>query len=156
MHYFFLREDFDRLNGEIAEVCDKIKETGQEMGISCKEGAETFHDNWVYEEGERRQHMLSSQLRKLIQIRNRARVVAPDEITADRVSIGTTIIVRDETTSAERTFRIGSYKTYREGDVAYNAPLARVLIGAKVGDTRQGMVGGKQATLTVLNVQCDH
>ncbi|OHA24282.1 MAG: hypothetical protein A3G52_02045 [Candidatus Taylorbacteria bacterium RIFCSPLOWO2_12_FULL_43_20] len=64
---FFLPEDFEKLNQEITGLCDRIKQIGKEMGESCREGAETFHDNFAYEDGERQQAMLSTRLRKFIE-----------------------------------------------------------------------------------------
>lgn len=66
--YYFLKEDFEALNAEINKIADKIKEIGKEMGKSCQEGAETFHDNFAYEDGERQQYMWSGRIRELIRI----------------------------------------------------------------------------------------
>ncbi len=43
MKFYFLREDFEKLTALIREVSDRIREIGQEMGASCREGAETYH-----------------------------------------------------------------------------------------------------------------
>ena len=42
--YYFLPEDFAALDRQIREIFVKIREIGQEIGASCNEGAETYHD----------------------------------------------------------------------------------------------------------------
>lgn len=153
-HYYFTKEDFTTLNTEISAICDRIKEAGKEMGDSCREGAETFHDNFAYEEGERQQFMWSKQLRELVRIRNRSRIVEPQK--GRKVSIGSLVTTRDETTGEERRFKVGSYMTFGKYDgtvISYNAPLARMIIGAEVGDIREGTISGTKKVVMVTNIE---
>lgn len=151
--FYFLREDFDELNRQISEICEKIREIGQEMGRSCREGAETFHDNFAYEDGERQQYMWSNRLRELIRIRNNAHVATPD-LQSDRVSLGRVVTIEEETTRKVQTLRIGSYMVLKgEGAISYNSPLGRFLVGAKVGEIRDGIVGGKRKVFKVLDIK---
>src|SRR3989344_1351490 len=136
---YFLEEDFRGLNQEIAHICDKIKDAGREMGLSCQEGAETFHDNFAYEEGERQQYMWSKRLREIIAIRNNSRVVTPDSGTT-RVSLGKKVTIRDNATGETKTFKIGSFMVFSQETetISYPAPLARLVIGAEAGEMREG------------------
>lgn len=153
--YYFLKEDFDMLNAEIEKLANRIKEIGHEMGKSCQEGAETFHDNFAYEDGERQQYMWSTRLRELIRIRNQARVLLepPKENTA---TIGRIVTVEDENTGETQVMKIGSYMVLakEEGEViSYNAPLARMLIGGRVGDTRESVIAGKKKSFRILKIE---
>jgi len=155
--YYFLKEDFDALSAEIEKVVDKIKELGQEMGKSCKEGAETFHDNFAYEDGERQQLMWSTRLRELIRIRNQARVVE-SQSTHETVSLGQIVVFKDENTGKTRVIKVGSYmvlseKEKKAGAVSYNAPLAHMLIRGKVGDIKEGVIGGKKKIFRILKIK---
>jgi transcription elongation GreA/GreB family factor len=154
--YYFLKEDFEALNAEIEKIADKIKEIGKEMGKSCQEGAETFHDNFAYEDGERQQYMWSTRIRELIRIRNQACVLL-DPPRGDTVSIGRTVIVKDEHTGETRAIKIGSYMVLSKEEgkevISYNAPLARMLIGAQVGDIRDAVIAGKKKRFRVLKIE---
>lgn len=152
MQYSFLAEDYAALDRQIENQKDRMRETGKEMGDSCKEGAETFHDNFAFEDGERTQRMISQRLRELTQIRNHARVVQP--APPGRVGIGRTVILEDES-GEQHTYRVGSYMTFTPDDtvVSYASPLARLLIGAKPGDIRKGVVAGQHKKYTVLEVK---
>jgi len=153
--YYFLKKDFDALNANIEKLADKIKEIGHEMGKSCQEGAETFHDNFAYEDGERQQYMWSTRLRELVRIRNQARVLL-EPPKGDTATIGRTVTVEDENTGETLVMKIGSYMVLanEEGEViSYNAPLARMLVGGRVGDTRKSVVAGKKKSFRILKIE---
>mgnify|MGYP001567408397 CR=1 FL=1 len=158
MHYFFTKEDLDVLNREISAVCDHIKDAGKEMGLSCQEGAETFHDNFAYEQGERDQNMWSNRLRQLIRIRNNAKVVAPGP-SQGKVSMGRLVTIRDLSSGEGKTFRIGSYMIFdveKEGSIrtlSYSAPMSKALIGANEGEEREAFFGGKKHRFKVVKVE---
>ena len=150
--HYFLRDDFEALNREIDSIARRIKELGKEMGASCEEGAETFHDNFAYEDGERRQRMWSHRWRDLVLIRNAARVVDPAADTR-RVALGRHVATADCETGEERTIRIGSFMTFNGDDaISYHAPLARMLIGAEEGDVRKGRIGDRSVSLEVIDI----
>ncbi len=151
--YYFLKEDFEELNKQIDKLTSQIREIGQEMGKSCKEGAETFHDNFAFEDGERQQYMLSKRLVDLIRIRNGARIIFP-ESTGNKASIGRTLIIRDEQTKKTQKIKIGSYMVLKEKEtISYNSPLARVLIGAEAEETRIGKIGGKEKKYKIIEIK---
>jgi len=151
--FYFLREDFEELNARIRKLYERIKKLGKEAGESCQEGAETWHDNFAFEESQRQQHMWSIQLHELIRIRNEARVIEPDPRT-NKVSIGKVVTIQDIDTGEKRTFRIGSYRVFKKKeDVSYNAPLARILLGARVGEERKGRIGNREKRFRILKIE---
>lgn len=48
--FYFLPDDFEDLNDQIEQICERIEELGKEAGESCQQGAETWHDNFAFEE----------------------------------------------------------------------------------------------------------
>ena len=156
MHYFFTKSDFDALNNEITGVCDRIKDAGKEMGLSCQEGAETFHDNFAYEQGQRDQEMWSDRVRELVRVRNNAQIITPG-LNIGQVRIGRLITVRDLDSGAEKVFRVGSYMVFEETNdpptLSYDAPLPKSLIGAKEGEEREAFFGGEKHHLKVVKIE---
>lgn len=151
--YFFTRDDFELLNEQIEKICEKIKEIGKEMGKSCQEGAETFHDNFAYEDGIRQQYMWSNRLRELIRIRNNSRVVTPDP-EGNSIGLGRRVTIRDELTGEVKTFKVGSYMSLGDTEaISYNTPFIRPLIGAKVGETREIMIGSRHKIFKILKIE---
>ena len=152
--YYFLKNDFEALDAAIEKIANEIKQIGKEMGRSCQEGAETFHDNFAYEDGERQQNMWSGRIRELIRIRNQARIVEPQK--GNTVSIGRTVTVEDEDTEEVRIMTIGSYMVLAqetEQIISYSAPLARMLVGGKVGETKEGVIAGKKKSYCILKLE---
>jgi len=158
VHYFFTKKDFEGMNREIANTCDRIKDAGREMGLSCQEGAETFHDNFAYEQGQRDQEMWSDRVRGLVQIRNHAQIITPGE-NIGQVRIGRVVTVRDLSFGTEKVFRVGSYMVFRESEedeiptLSYDAPMPKSLIGAKEGEEREAFFGGEKHHLEVVKIE---
>ena len=151
MEFYFLAHDFEKLNKQISGISDKIREIGHEMGISCQEGAETYHDNFAYEDGERQQFMWSSRLKELIKVKNYARVVTPGTLPT-RVALGSSVAFVDLDSGEEKVFSIGSYMTFDQDSVSYAAPLGKILVGAVPGEERSGLIAGKRRRFEVLEI----
>lgn len=157
MHFYFLKEDFEALTVEIEKIAEKIKEIGKEMGRSCQEGAETFHDNFAYEDGERQQRMWSMRIRELIKIRNQARVVEPQQ--SDTIAIGATVTVEDEDTEEVSVFKISSYMVLTKQEqeeekvISYNSPLARLLMGGRAKETKGGIIAGNKKSFFIISIK---
>ncbi len=152
-HCFFLRSDFDALLRRIEELRATMRALGAEMGAACDQTSETFHDNFAYEDGERRQYMWGEELRKLTHMRDSAHIVGRPA-RADHVSLGRTVRVLDHQTEQERTFTVGSYLSFDADPsvVSYRAPLARIVRGAEVGDVCEGRIRGREVELEVLEI----
>ena len=153
MPYYFLQEDYDKLQSAIDEAEKRARNHGREMGISCDEGAETFHDNFAYEDSERRYKMWSRRLKELIEVRNNAQVVTPTDDT-DRIAIGRTFTLLDFESDERRTFRVGSYISFDDNGttISYRAPLARTLLGGFEGEIRSGRINGEERCFKIVEV----
>lgn len=97
--------------------------------------------------------MWSNRLRELIRVRNNARVIQQSP-QGDKVSIGRVVTIQGTATEKTQAFKIGNYMIFKEKEeVSYNAPLARMLIGAEVDEKRTGKIGGKQKTFRILKIE---
>lgn len=151
---YFLKEDYDALCEEILSLCDKIKGIEKEMGASCQEGAETFHDNFAHEEGTRQQYMWSTRLKSLIAIQNKARIISSPGASIEKVSLGNIVTYKEVGSSKENRRRIGSFLVFvgQENCISYNSPVARILLGGMVGEIREGIIGGKKKKFEILSI----
>ncbi|MBW2217966.1 MAG: GreA/GreB family elongation factor [Deltaproteobacteria bacterium] len=152
MDYYFLRDDIEKLAGQIHKINARIKAIGKEMGASCEEGAETFHDNFAFEDGERQQQMWSKRLKELLDIYNHSQIYKSSGF-AERVGIGREVTLADLDTGEEKTIKIGSYMSFNgNGTVSYNAPLARILLGAEPGEVRKGEIAGRLKKFEIVEI----
>jgi transcription elongation GreA/GreB family factor len=147
--YYFLKEDFIELDKRINELNEKIRKISLEIGKDAQEDRGIF----TYEEGERQKYMWSTRLRELIRIKNNAKIIEPD-IKVDKVSLGRCVTIIDEETGSVQKYSIGSYMVLieKENVIAYNTCLARLLIGAQVGEVRSGEIAGKKRNFRVLKI----
>ncbi len=153
MRYYFLKHDYNELKNQIQYITDKIRAIGQEMGASCEEGAETFHDNFAFEDGERQQQMWTRRLNELRRVQQDAEIIEPSHRT-DCVIFGKKVTIYDEALDQEKTVIIGSYLNFsNSGSISYNSPLARLIIGAEAGEVRQGMIAGKKKTVEIVEIE---
>lgn len=153
MAYFFLREDFLALEDKIAEVEEKVRECGREMALSCQEGAETFHDNFAFEEGERQQRMWSREYGRLVELHRNARLVDPPTDNTV-VALGKTVTMRDLETDKSVSYQIGSFLVFSSvlGRISYESPLARMIIGRRVGDECTALIAGKKRSFEIEKI----
>lgn len=156
--YYFLREDIDGLDREIHRVKEEIARSLREMGDSCNESSETWHDNFGYEEGVRQSAMWSRRLSELLLIRRDVSIVDRPK-NPDRVTIGTVVRIREVDSQEETTLFVTSFMNFADDQptespmrVSYAAPLAKILMGARAGEFRQGLIGSTQKNFKILAV----
>lgn len=149
--YYFLRKDFETLERKIEELRNRLETALDEMGESIGEDSNAWHDNFGYDEGQRQSQMCSTRLREFIRIKNHAQIIAPK--TTEEVCIGSIVTVEDESTGRSDTYEIGSFWVFDEADaISYDCPLAKILIGARVGETREGVIARKKKRLKIVQI----
>jgi hypothetical protein len=62
----FLRKDYDALLAKIDELAEALKQAGQEKGLWANQSAETWHDNFGYEQEQQREWALSERLQEFV------------------------------------------------------------------------------------------
>ena len=158
MRYYFTREDFDILLREIESVDDRIKLAAKEMGLSCQQSSETFHDNFGFEQAERDRGMWSNHIRQLMEVKNNAEIIVPGP-NQGKVRMGRMVKILDLDTKDEKTFRVGSYmilnaeKADGTSTLSYDAPLPKALLGAGEGDYREVLFGGEKHRYVILKIE---
>lgn len=123
-----LKEEIERLEtAGRREIAERIK-TAREWG-DLKENAE-YHD------AKNAQAHLETRIRNLRDKLLRAEV-QEDSPPSDQVALGSRVTVKDETSGREDVFTLVPATDAKpsEGRISFEAPLARALAGARVGQT---------------------
>ncbi|NCS31870.1 hypothetical protein CO026_00645 [Candidatus Kaiserbacteria bacterium CG_4_9_14_0_2_um_filter_41_32] len=150
--YKFFKEDLDALDFKIKELRATIREAGQQMGAATEDG-EREHDNPELDDAMRRFEMWSKHLRDMNEIRGKAEIVNLSEVRTERVSVGCDVSFVDQD-GDEKTISIGSFMPSEASTaISYNAPIAKILIGLKVGEYREGTIAGKHVEFEVLSIK---
>src|SRR5437867_13407001 len=123
-----LREEYGRLFGEERP---KVVET---VAWAASLGDRSENADYLY--GKKRLREIDRRLAHLARIMKAAKVVDPAAQTArDQVRFGATVELADEDDTRRILTVVGDDETdAAAGRIGWSAPLARALIGAKVGD----------------------
>ena len=134
---FITPEGLKRIKAEYDELFaverPKIVET---VSWAASLGDRSENADYLY--GKRRLREIDRRLAHLSRIMKSAKVVNPaDQPSRDQVRFGATVEVADEDDNRRTLTIVGDDETDASaGRIGWSAPLARALIGAKVGDER--------------------
>ncbi|MCI0597701.1 GreA/GreB family elongation factor [Candidatus Parcubacteria bacterium] len=148
--YKFLQADLDALKRTRDALMCSLQERGQDMKEATMQGAETWHDNAPFEEAKGEFSRLQFQCDKFNDLIRRAAIVEVTDVAAKQVGIGSEITFREG--EKERTVKIGSYIPQTDsGTISYDAPVAKILMGAKGGKVK-GIIHGRTVEYTIKRI----
>ncbi len=148
--YLFLPDDLRALEERIQKISQDIRELQETMAESTRQSSETWHDNFMFEEGNRQLDVLHKELAELQSVVTHAHIPSPQE---DSI-LGKVIHYRDEATQKEHTLTIGSYLllTPRPFTASYHSPLGKLFSHAVPGKVLSGMIGGVPRHYFILSL----
>ena len=149
--YLFLPQDLEALRERINKIAADIKELQDTMAESTRQTSETWHDNFMFEEGNRQMDVFHKELEQLSHVVTYASLV---DVADTEVRIGKTILYRDAETDTEHELTLGSYLLLapRAKTASYHSPLGRLFMTAQKGETLSGMIGETPRTFIVLDI----
>ncbi|HEX8918928.1 MAG TPA: transcription elongation factor GreA [Chloroflexota bacterium] len=123
------------------EIADKIGRAASDGDLS---------ENGAYHQAKEDQGRLEGQIAELEYVLRNAEVA---EDTGDRVGIGKTVVVADETDS-EKTYRIVSSHEVNavQGSISDQSPIGAALMGARAGDSVEAQLPGRTRKLRIVAV----
>ena len=152
-NYSFLPVDLEGLDRKICYYQEMEQKIKREAGDSCRQTAETYHDNFMFEQSKRNLEFNTSMLNTLDKIKGFAVLVQPTA-QIERVEIGNWVSFRCREDGTEDRLCIGSYRTYRDEEapdvVSYDSPLGNVLLGRRVGEATSPVVVGRASKTYIV------
>jgi transcription elongation factor GreA len=107
-------------------------------------------ENAEYHAAREKQSFIEGRIAELETKVGGAEVIEPPTV-GDRVTFGSTVLLEDETGKEFRYQIVGSDETEpAKGRISILAPLARTLIGKKVGDSVTAQLPGAKKTFEIL------
>jgi transcription elongation factor GreB len=112
-------------------------------------------ENADYIYGKRRLREIDRRLGHLARIMKQAKVVDPAaQPTGDQVRFGATVELADEDDNRRTVTIVGDDETdTAAGRIGWSAPIARALVGAKVGDERIVQLPGGEKSYEVVAIR---
>jgi transcription elongation factor GreB len=142
-----IRAEYDELFGNERP---KIVET---VSWAASLGDRSENADYIY--GKRRLREIDRRLAHLSRIMKQARVVDPKKQQArDQVRFGATIEVADEDDNRRTVTIVGDDEAdATAGKIGWSAPLARALIGARIGDERIVRLPAGEKSYEVMRIR---
>ena len=111
-------------------------------------------ENAEYHAARERQSFIEGRISELEDVTSRADVIDAEKLTGERVTFGTSVGVADEETDEELVFHIvGPYEAdTSRGLVSTSSPIARGLIGKRIGDSAEVHTPGGTKSYEIISI----
>ena len=111
-------------------------------------------ENAEYHAARERQSFIEGRISELEDVTSRAEVIDVEKLTGERVTFGTSVGVADEDTDEESVFHIvGPYEAdTSRGLVSTSSPIARGLIGKRIGDSAEVHTPGGTKSYEIISI----
>ena len=112
-------------------------------------------ENAEYHAARERQSFIEGRIAELEEIVASAEVIDPSTLSGDHVKFGAHVWLVDEETEKESTYQIvGVHEaSIKVGRLSISSPLAKALIGKKVGDTVSVPAPGGDRSYEILGIK---
>ena len=153
---YLSKERYNEISAElkhlITEVYPKVTD---DLAEASAQGDRS--DNAGYREARRIQGKTISRIRFLQRILEHARVIDPDVLPKDRVSLLSRVEFTNLSTNARMTFQIVSphEMDLEAGKISLKSPIGAALMGKKVGETTEAQVPSGVLRLRIENIHFD-
>ena len=147
-------EGYERLKQEIDHLrTDKRREVADRIRVAREFG--DIAENAEYDDAKNEQAMLEHKIAQLEERLLNARVIDPNEISKDVVSIGTKVKLKDmETNKSVEYVIVGSAEANpAESKLSNESPVGRAIIGHKKGDVVEVAAPRGKLSFKILGIE---
>jgi transcription elongation factor GreA len=112
-------------------------------------------ENAEYHAARERQSFIEGRIQELEEIISAAEIIDPSSLSGDSIKFGAHVSVVDEETEKEATYQIvGVHEAdIKSARLSISSPLAKSLIGKKVGDSVSVPAPGGDRTYEILSIK---
>ena len=112
-------------------------------------------ENAEYHAAKEAQSMNEGRILELESLISRAEIIDIAKLSGDRVKFGATVKLVDEDTDEEKTYQLvgDAESDVKKGKIALSSPIARALLGKKVGDQVEVSTPGGGKSYEILKVK---
>ncbi|HEV8639700.1 MAG TPA: transcription elongation factor GreA [Methylomirabilota bacterium] len=144
------RGGYDKLSAEL----DRLKRAERpaiSKAIAEARAHGDLSENAEYHAAREKQSFIEGRIVELETKIGNAEVIDPPS-EGERVTFGSTVVLEDEAGKEYRYWIVGSDEAApAKGKISILSPLARTLIGKKIGDTVTAQLPGGQKTFDIIN-----
>lgn len=137
---------------ELLETIERPKIT-QQIAEARDKG--DLSENAEYDAAKEAQGMLEMKISKLKDIISSSKVIDESTLDTSKVSILTTVVLKNNSTKAEQRFTLvpDNESDLKSGKISVNTPIAKGLLGKKIGETAEIVLpNGNKLSFEVLDI----
>lgn len=145
-------EGYKNLLAELKELENKRPEISRQIAEAREKG--DLSENAEYDAAKEAQGMLEMKINQLKLIISDAKIIDPSKLSSDTVQILTKVDVINTKNKAKMTFTIvpENEANLKENKISVNTPIAKGLLGKKVGDTAEITVPQGKLTFEIIKI----
>lgn len=122
-----------------------------QVAAAAAEGDRSENAEYIY--SKKRLREIDRRLQYLSRLLKDPKVIAKSQVKTDEVQFGTKVTVEDEEGTKKTWTIVGDGEAdFKERTISYNAPVARALLGKKVGDTAEVLLESGEMALYVIAI----
>ena len=145
-----LGDEVEKLQHELNVVLPNEIRKAVELG--------DLRENSEYKAALERQQFVQARLGHLTQRLTKLSSIDPSQIPADKVGLGSLVVVEDQQTKAKETFSLvfGDSVEFEDGHVSMASPIGRALVGKGVGETAMLKLPTMTRRLRIVELKTIH
>ena len=153
MANYLTQEGYDKKMAELAEL--EAQRPAVKHAISEARDKGDLSENAEYDAAKEAQGMLEMKIAKLKELLATARIIDDSNLNTEVVQLLNTVTVRNKANGSTMTYTIVTENeaNFREMKIASNSPIAKGLIGHKVGETVAIQVPAGMMNLEIVKIE---
>ncbi len=153
MANYLTQEGYDKKMAELAEL--EAQRPAVKHAIAEARDKGDLSENAEYDAAKEAQGMLEMKIAKLKELLATARIIDDSNLNTEVVQLLNTVTVRNKANGSTMTYTIVTENeaNFREMKIASNSPIAKGLIGHKVGETVAIQVPAGMMNLEIVKIE---
>ena len=151
---YVTKEGLAKLQAEL-EYLESVERPKITQQIAEARDKGDLSENAEYDAAKEAQGLLEMKIAKLQDTIATSKIIDEDQIDTSKVSILTTVRLKNNTTKAEQKFTLvpDNESDLKQGKISVNTPIAKGLLGKAVGETAEiSLPNGNKLSFEILEI----
>jgi len=151
---YMTQEGYDKKRAELAHLENVERPEVVHAIVEARDKGD-LSENAEYDAAKERQGMLEAKIAELKSLIASARIIDESKITTDEVQLLNKVTIRNIKSKAQMTYTIvtETEANLSEGKISISTPIAKGLLGHKVGETVEVQVPAGKMKFEILKIE---
>jgi transcription elongation factor GreA len=151
--YIITKEGLEEARKKLKELEERLRNVLSQKGEAYQIGGDGWHDNFTFEQLIRQEEALRFQISELKAFLRKAKIIK-ERVSGKRVGIGSAVtLLFDDGKQLEYKIVGLMQSNPQKNYISYESPLGAAILGAKQGEKRKFIAGGKQKSAKVMDIK---